>query len=268
LRQGPGILTSDKPNCSQCDTPRRPDDLRCRYCGAPFVAAPLMEVDGQPVAHRPAVERRETLAAETAPGASAAGSDKPLSASAPVTGGRPTVTPDPGGAAAGRAVRPWVRYWARVIDLYVFGAVVTALIDYSNLGLLGSPGAQKTSSLLALVAWMLIEARLLQQLGTTPGKLLLNVRVWRRDGGAVTLRDTLLRSLRLWWRGLGAGLPVVSFITAYLAYRQLRDRGETSWDRDGGWEVVHGEIGPLRVLATIVTVVATFAMSVVVRIGA
>lgn len=263
-------MTSNKPNCSQCDTPRRPNDLRCRYCGAPFVAAPLMEGDGQAADRRPAVERREDLSAETASGASAspAGSDKPLSASAPVTGVRPTVTPDTGSAAAGRAVRPWVRYWARVIDLYVFGAVVTALIDYSNLGLLGSPGAQKAGSLLALVAWMLIEARLLQQLGTTPGKLLLNVRIRRRGDSAVTFRDALLRSLRLWWRGLGAGLPVVSFITAYLAYRQLLDRGETSWDRDGGWEVVHGEIGPMRVLATIVTVVATFAMSVVVKIGA
>ena len=259
-----------KPNCSQCNTPRRPDDLRCRYCGVPFVAAPLMEGGEEPAARRPAPTPREAVnegaTLDTGDGASRpaqTGTGLP-----PTASGRPTVTTQGTGTTAVQTVRPWARFLARIIDLYVFGAVVTALIDYSNTGLLGSPAAQKIGSLLALVGWMLIEARLLMGLGTTPGKLLLSVRLRRRDGGPITSHDALLRSLRLWWRGLGAGLPMVSLVTAGYAYRQLRERGETSWDRDGDWVVEHGAIGPLRVLAAIAVVIATFAMSVVVRIGA
>lgn len=257
-----------KPNCSQCNTPRRPDDLRCRYCGAPFVAAPLIEGGEEPAARQPAP--REAVTDEAAMDAGAAANDRaqPAADSPPTASERPSTTTQAGGAAAAQAVRPWPRFWARIIDLYVFGAVVTALLDYSNTGLLGSPTARQIGSVLALVAWMLIEARLLNALGTTPGKLLMNVRLRRRDGGPITTRDALLRCLRLWWRGLGAGLPVVSFITAGNAYLQLRQRGEASWDRDGGWVVEHGPIGLLRVLAAIAVVIATFAMSVLVRIAA
>jgi uncharacterized RDD family membrane protein YckC len=259
-----------KPNCSQCNTPRRPDDLRCRYCGVPFVAAPLMEGGEEPAARQPVPAPREAVTVEAPTDASVGASHRaqPAADSPPTAGERPTATTQAASSVPVQAVRPWARFWARIIDLYVFGAVVTALIDYSNIGLLGSPAAQKIGSLLALVGWMLIEARLLMGLGTTPGKLLLNVRLRRRDGGPITSQDALLRSLRLWWRGLGAGLPMVSLVTAGYAYRQLRERGDASWDRDGGWVVEHGPIGPLRVLAAIAVVVATFAMSVVVRIGA
>jgi uncharacterized RDD family membrane protein YckC len=251
------MSTTLNPNCSQCDTPRGADDLRCSYCGAPFVAAPLIEGGEQLAARRPVVVPTEV--AES-------GAESDGRAARPVSTA-PATTPDGPVASAG-TVRPWPRFWARIIDFYVFGAVITALIDYSNTGLLGSPTAQKLGSILALAVWMLIEARLLQGLGTTPGKLLMNVRVRRRDGRPASSHDALLRSLRLWWRGLGMGLPVVSLVTAAYAYRQLQARGETSWDRDGGWVVEHGAVGLLRILATIAVVLAAFAMSVVVRIGA
>jgi uncharacterized RDD family membrane protein YckC len=147
-------------------------------------------------------------------------------------------------------VRPWVRYWARLIDLFVFalpaGAVMGAIwphlieqADGANDLMLG---------LLILLAWAFVEPLCLSVFGTTPGKALLKVRLSGPGGRRLTYIEALGRSLRLWWRGLGAGVPFVSLITLAVAYRRLKRQGHTSWDAEGGCEVRHEPIGLGRVL--------------------
>ncbi len=92
---------------------------------------------------------------------------------------------------------------------------------------------------------------LLAAWGTTPGKWLLNMAVERQDGTAIDFGSALRRSFAVWLRGLGGGLPVVSLIAMVLAWNRLRDDGQTSWDRDGGFVVRHGEVGFWRGLAAV-----------------
>lgn len=48
------------------------------------------------------------------------------------------------------------------------------------------------------------------------------------------------------------GLPLVSLVTLIIANRKLKRGGVTTWDADGGYEVVLRPVGVGRTLAAIV----------------
>lgn len=50
---------------------------------------------------------------------------------------------------------------------------------------------------------------------------------------------------------MGMGLPLVSLVTLIIANRKLKRGGVTTWDADGGYEVVHRPVGVGRTLAAI-----------------
>jgi uncharacterized RDD family membrane protein YckC len=135
--------------------------------------------------------------------------------------------PAPAGAGPSGA-RPWPRFFARQIDYVLFGMVfgtvhamvLTEFLDLPWLAL--SP--------LMTFAWIPPEAILLSLFGTTPGKWAFSLRVVRNDGDNLSLRDALVRSLRVWIQGMVLGLPVVLLIGNWVGYQQLTNLGITAWD--------------------------------------
>lgn len=163
-------------------------------------------------------------------------------------------------AAAQKAVpqaRPWVRYWARMLDILLFSFGV---------GLLGSDflpqafsetgsgetsfwiGSETSSWIGFLFIWTFVEALLLSTFGTTPGKWLFKVRLMPPSGSAILYSAALSRSIKVWWRGLGIGLPIISLITLTVSHGRLIDNGMTSWDREGDFLVAHETIGVMRIM--------------------
>ncbi len=147
--------------------------------------------------------------------------------------------------------RPWVRFWARLLDIADFSLFVALGLHVAK-PLVALPGVAERSAitgLMLLLAWVLFEAMLLVTWGTTPGKWLLRIKIERRDGATVDFSDALRRSFAVWLRGLGCGLPLISLFTMVIAWDRLRENGQTSWDRDGGFVVSHDDIGVLRSIA-------------------
>lgn len=144
-------------------------------------------------------------------------------------------------------VRPFVRYCARVFDLTVYSFFLAILIGT----LLPTTALDKTSNLaldmLILFTWIFVESLLLVVVGTTPGKALFRIRVRLQGCNSIPFMNAFCRSLRVWWRGWGAGLPVVPAFTLWHAESVLERDGITSWDKDGGFEVRHEKIGGLRI---------------------
>jgi hypothetical protein len=155
--------------------------------------------------------------------------------------------------------RPWVRYWARSIDEFWFIAVM-AFVAPSVLREASSKVPGYFFGLLALFAWVFVEPVLLSTFGTTPGKWLLRTKIVPVDGGAFTYSRALNRAFSVWLRGLGIGIPIVSLVTMSRAHARLLRTGTTSWDREGGFEIVHERIGRARTLAALLFLAANFSL--------
>ncbi len=152
-------------------------------------------------------------------------------------------------------VRPLVRFWARMLDIYTFsfvGGIVLAIIaphflERTNEYALG---------MILVFVWIFVEAILLSSFQTTPSKWLFKTKVALTSGVPITFSQALARGLKVWWRGLGTGFPIASLITLIVAHGRLTRNGITSWDKDGGFTVTHETIGVLRVFAAVAFFVA------------
>lgn len=165
-------------------------------------------------------------------------------------------------AASAVRIRPWVRLWARFIDTFLFGVayvLLTAVFFPRGLVL------TKNSSglwMLVLFLWVFVETLLLVMFGRTPGKWLLGINIEDKSG-RVLLGDAFGRSLKVWWRGLGAGIPIVTMITQVVAYRNLTARKECTWDAEHSFFIMHEKIGGAKLIAAIVIIAVAFLMAMV-----
>src|SRR5262245_61156664 len=174
--------------------------------------------------------------------------------------------PEFGGALVEEApqTRPWVRYWARSIDIALICIIVVIPIGAVLPDGLNNCMVNQLIQFLALTLWIPIESALIATFGCTPGKALLRVRVSDKNGSNLSFGQALSRSFGVWWRGLGTWLiPFVTLITCLVAHNDLSNKGATTWDRDGRFKVTHRKVGVVRTLIAIsifaVLIAAVFA---------
>lgn len=162
---------------------------------------------------------------------------------------RPIEGPDKKNSAQ---VRPWVRYWARMFDLCLFGLPAGFLLVFLAPQVFSQKGTDSLLWILLLFAWIPIESLLLSAFGSTPGKWLFRIKLLYREGSEIPYSVALSRSSKVWWRGLGIGFPLISLITLAVAYRRLTRNSVTSWDREDKFVVSHERIGMPRVIGAVV----------------
>ncbi|MFZ2187797.1 MAG: RDD family protein [Candidatus Moraniibacteriota bacterium] len=150
-------------------------------------------------------------------------------------------------------VRPWIRYWARSLDVIVFSLIFGVFLGIFIPSLLETSDTFLT--LLILFVWIFAEAALLNTWGTTPGKWLLRVNLKSPEGSKLEFSKALNRSFAVWFRGLGLGIPIVSLFTLSSAYSYLNKEGATTWDKDGHFTVTHEKIGFIRATVAIIIVI-------------
>jgi len=146
-------------------------------------------------------------------------------------------------------VHPWYRYFARMFDYILFSFISGFIILFVAPSFFNIPDL--IFGWLLLFVWIFIEAFLLSTCGTTPGKFFLSTTVKNSDGQNLTYWDALSRSFSVWWRGLGAGLPIVTLITLIVSHNKLRNEGITPWDKKDGFLVEHQKIKLLRIVIMI-----------------
>jgi len=97
--------------------------------------------------------------------------------------------------------------------------------------------------MVSFVAAIPIIACLLSLAGT-PGKWLCGIKVVRvADGERPTMRESIIREVMVWVRGLGIGFPVVTLVLQLLSHADLKDFGETVWDRHLKLRVQYAPMG-------------------------
>ena len=160
----------------------------------------------------------------------------------------------------GSQIRPWVRYFARFIDINLYATILsffsTSLFSESKLGF----------GMLVLFLGIFIESILLSSWGTTFGKWLLRVCIRDNEGKILTFPIALQRSFLVWLKGLGAGFPIVSLFTLISAHADLTQKGINTWDRDYQLTVTHNEIGYIRASIAIF-LIGIFFLSILIELA-
>ena len=135
---------------------------------------------------------------------------------------------------------PWRRFFARGIDLSLYGLIWLMLALW---GFRLNPDAQigwVWSVLCSYVAWTLtfaLEPLLLHFWGTTPGKWVFGLSVRDEDGKKLSLRTALARTWGVFCIGMGYGLPFYDLYRNFVCYRACREE-ELPWDLDNACAIV------------------------------
>ena len=163
------------------------------------------------------------------------------------------------------SARPWMRFLARTFDTYIIYSVVAYVVV--RLGF-ATPGVFLESAdmltaigiwLIATYLWVFLEAGFLATVGATPGKLLFGIRILTEEGEKLTYRQALRRSLTVWIRGYGLGVPFLREVMCLMSFIAFLQEGTTPWDEKGGLTVTHGAITRKRWLLLIVAMLSMFA---------
>jgi uncharacterized RDD family membrane protein YckC len=162
--------------------------------------------------------------------------------------------------------RPWLRYLARYIDIILYTAIIVIILIVvilvlrnleNDINLLENMSKMIFSGIL-LLFFGLIEPLLLSYWGTTPGKKLLKIKITKEDNTSISFHDAFMRTIKVWFKGLGLGIPLISFFTQINAYNNLSNDGITSWDKSGGFRIVHEKIATWRIVLATLIVVTVF----------
>ena len=169
---------------------------------------------------------------------------------------------------SGEQVRPWIRYWARLIDIFVFAIlqiviVILVLMILKKLEIeINIHFLDEIPDLIFNIVvgflYIFVEPIFFAIWGTTVGKALLKIRVRHEDGRKLSYKDALQRTFLVLFLGQGVGFPIVSIITHVMAYFRLKNQGITSWDESEHYVVTHQTLGKLRATLLIVVPLVLF----------
>lgn len=155
--------------------------------------------------------------------------------------------------------RPWVRYFARLIDIYLGSFLVAIMWN------IGSPSTYDKMLLnieneyfigmILYIIWLFFESFLLSTFGTTLGKWVFSSKLVSIDGGKLPFSKTLLRSFSMWVNGLGLMLPVISLLTLSNSFNRLKNEnytGHTKWDIKTNSAVITTKLKPIKIILSII----------------
>jgi hypothetical protein len=161
---------------------------------------------------------------------------------------------------SGPQSRPWVRYWARTCDFLAFALISGVVLEFAAPQVLEIPDT--AFGIILMAAYNFVEPVMFAVWGTTPAKALLKVRVRNQDGSKLTYAQAFRRILKVWIRGEGLGIPVITLVTHITSYSRLNNHGITSWDAEGAFVISHQQIAWWRWFIMIFLLVAIIGLTI------
>jgi uncharacterized RDD family membrane protein YckC len=149
-------------------------------------------------------------------------------------------------------VRPWVRFWARAIDLFVFGSIIVWVIASAFPWYYVTYGNQYIVSIVVYLIWVFFEALLISKWGCTLGKWLLNTRVQNADGSNLSYSKALKRAFLIFFFGEGLRIPIINLVMNIISYKRLVEQGVTKWDEQEEVFVSHKQLDAPKIVFAII----------------
>jgi hypothetical protein len=157
---------------------------------------------------------------------------------------------------------PWMRLWARLFDLALTKILLFTFFGVVLYPLLFNWGMTYRIIFNGIVVtglYTLVEPYLLFKWGGTPGKYLLRIMIVnKKDKPPITFDEYRHRAYQVWYRGLAFGLSPIYLYTAFASYMDLKNKGATIWDEEGGFECLQGKLDDGRGLLALLLFLFVF----------
>lgn len=144
-------------------------------------------------------------------------------------------------------VNPWVRLVARFIDYSLFFLTLLVYQRIFDIRIFSDSFAKLIP--FEFFSWIPLETLLLATFGKTPGKWFLQIDLRFKGKIRANWMTALRRSVSVWLRGLGLGIPILNVLCMLTAYQRLKLTHTTSWDRDDQIQVTHRLTAQWRISA-------------------
>lgn len=130
------------------------------------------------------------------------------------------------------AFRPWQRYFARILDIYLYQSILHILLRLLfTADVIGPyPGRQYILYLFALIVMLIVEPVLLRLFRTTAGKAILGLYIEKADGQALTVKEARSRTWQVLFRGMGFGILFWDLIRYWKNYKTIVSGERLDWD--------------------------------------
>lgn len=147
-------------------------------------------------------------------------------------------------------VEPTVRFIARLFDYSLF--CLSLLILKFSFSWHFSENFFETMIPFEFFCWIPIETLFLWLWGKTPGKWFLNLELRFDSRKKPDFLIALRRSVSVWFRGLGMGIPVINVLCMLVAYQRLKMTQSTTWDNDDRIHVYQYPLPKWRFIAAVI----------------
>ncbi len=161
--------------------------------------------------------------------------------------------------------RPWVRYFARMIDINISSFLIVAIwsgFSPDSYNALFGEINYYLSNIIIYVIWLFVESILISLVGTTPGKWVFNTNVKSVTGANVSFPVALKRSFTVFLMGLGFLIPLVNLVTLYKSYETLKNplnSGLTAWDYSCQTVVTTKKLNKFKIFIFLVLIIGIYA---------
>ena len=115
-------------------------------------------------------------------------------------------------------------------------------------------------SIIFLILLIIIESLILSHWRTTPGKKLLKINIYSDNEKEIAYTDAFLRTIKVWFYGLGLGIPLITLFTQVKAFNKLTNNGITSWDKEGNFIISYEEVATWRIVFATIIVILLFVL--------
>ncbi|MHC1719127.1 MAG: RDD family protein [Clostridiaceae bacterium] len=150
--------------------------------------------------------------------------------------------------------RPWVRYFARILDLSLGSLLVGIVLSILTPNLYLEVIERYSDFVLgaiSVIIWMPFESMIIAKTGTTLGKWLLGTKVVSLDGTKLSYKNSIIRSYNLVAFGMFFGVPILSLFTIASSYIKLSSMESLRWDVVAGSKVIHEKLNVIKVIVYI-----------------
>jgi uncharacterized RDD family membrane protein YckC len=154
--------------------------------------------------------------------------------------------------------RPWRRFWARLLDLLLGGALIGLTVGALRPSLIAEHAV--LLNLLIIPGALLIDSLVYTAFGTTPGKAVAGIRVVDdRSDQRLTFRVYFKRNFEVYIFGLGLGIPIISLITLIVSYGRIAHGELSTWDLSAESRVIARSTSWVRTWIVATIYLALFA---------